>query len=142
MKKLYRAFINKFDKDAGYFSLNNVFWFWALITMPIMLIVALSVHFFVLPKYERVREEERLENRKNFIEDVSFSKQLVIGKKEVGDYSKSYLIEYQDTFILEKEDDFVEELYKAVEKGDIVEKKKGADYYIVTRDDSTFNVKF
>jgi hypothetical protein len=33
-------------------------------------------------------------------------------------------------------------LYKAVEKGDIVEKKKGDDYYIVTRDDSTFNVKF
>ena len=141
MKKLFHAFINKFDKDAGYFSLNNVFWFWALITMPLLIIAILFIHLFVIPKNEREREEERLQHRKNFIEDVSFSKQLVIGKKEVGDYSKSYLIEYRDTFILEKEDDLVEELYKAVEKGDIVEKKKGANYYIVTRDDSTFNVK-
>ncbi len=135
--KLIREVIKLLDENKNnpwtFSVIGNLF-----ITLPLLIIGALYVNIFVIPK----DEEERLQHRKNFIEDVSFSKQLVIGKKEVGDYSKSYLIEYQDTFILEKEDDLVENLYKTVEKGDIVEKKKGADYYIVTRDDSTFNVKF
>jgi hypothetical protein len=103
--KLIRDINNLLNKN------KNNFWTYPLlfhlfISLPILIIVALCVNIFVIPKYE----EEKLEHRKNFIEDVSFSKQLVIGKKEVGDYSQSYLIEYQDTFILEKEDDFVEEL--------------------------------
>jgi CRISPR/Cas system endoribonuclease Cas6 (RAMP superfamily) len=102
-----------------------------------MLIFILIVNFYIRPK----EKEKEKKHRKSFIQDVSY-RHVVIGKEEVGDYSKSYFIEYKDTFFIEKLDELVYDLYQAVEKGDSVIKEKGDAFYTVVRQDSVFKVGF
>jgi hypothetical protein len=117
------------DMNSTLWSFGNIFRTWIFIIIPGLFIMFCVNRFYVEPK----QEKDQKENRDLFIKKVQY-KDVVIGKED-----KIKLIEYKDTFFRNKYDSY---LYYIVEKGDIVEKKKGDDYYIVTRDDSAFNVKF
>jgi hypothetical protein len=105
--------------------------------IPFLIVSVLFVKLYFIPK----EKEEDKAYRKSFIQDVSY-RDVVVGKEEVGDYSKSYVIEYKDTFFIEKMDKLVYNLYQAVEKGDTVIKEKGNAFYTVIRKDSIFKVTF